>query len=74
MSFPIIKRRFAPWVLGTVFFLTLGFSACVDQEFDEPPVGDLTEIEANTTIAQLTSRFTPGQDPVQITENVVKGS
>lgn len=71
MSFPIVKRRFAPWVLGTVLFLALGFSACVDQDFDEPPVGDLTEIEANTTIAQLASRFTSGQDPIQITENVV---
>ncbi len=58
--------------LSWAFFFGLTMLAsCVELEFDEPPVAKVTEIEANTTIAQLKARYTTGQPPLEIKENVV---
>lgn len=46
------------------------FSACVDLEFDEPPVGDLTELTANMTIAEAKALYT-GSDDVAFPEGTV---
>lgn len=42
--------------------------ACVDQDFDEPPVGDLTRLEANATIEELKALHTLGSDATLVTE------
>jgi hypothetical protein len=64
------KIKFLP--LSWAFFLGLTMlSGCVELEFDEPPVAKVTEIEANTTIAQLKARYITGQPPLEIKENVV---
>lgn len=48
--------------------LLIAFSACVDHEFDEPPVGDLTDLQANATIDDLKALHTLGADPTLITQ------
>ena len=52
-------------------FLLLGFSACVDHEFDEPPVGDLTDLAANATIDDLKALHTLGADPTLVRETML---
>lgn len=49
-------KFFFPILLFAILGLT--FSACVDQEFDDPPVRGLPGVEANYTIAQLKQRHT----------------
>ncbi len=51
--------------------LTLGLGSCVDQDFDEPPVGELPNLTANTTIAELKARHTVGSEDTPITDSVV---
>lgn len=51
--------------------LLVGFAACVDHEFDEPPVGDLTDLQANATIDDLKALHTLGADPTLITESLL---
>ncbi|MEL7120703.1 MAG: DUF5689 domain-containing protein, partial [Bacteroidota bacterium] len=55
------------------FLLTLTFLSwsCVDQNFDEPPVPGLPNIEANTTIAALKALHTIGDDDDLITDDFI---
>jgi hypothetical protein len=48
--------------------IAIGFTACVDHEFDEPPVGDLQRLEANATIDDIKALHTLGEDPGLITQ------
>ena len=52
-----------------VAFLGLTFSACVDQEFDEPPGRNLPALEANATIQQVKNLHTLGGNASEITED-----
>ncbi len=52
-----------------VAFLGLTFSACVDQEFDEPPGRNLPALEANATIQQVKNLHTLGGNASAITED-----
>jgi len=52
-----------------VAFLGLTFSACVDQEFDEPPGRNLPALEANATIQQVKDLHTLGGNASAITED-----
>ena len=49
--------------------LGLTFNACVDQDFDEPPVRVLPSLEANATIKQVKDLHTLGSDATEITED-----
>ncbi|MEZ4985442.1 MAG: hypothetical protein R2795_10455 [Saprospiraceae bacterium] len=49
--------------------LGLTFSACVHQEFDEPPVRNLPALTANATIAQVKALHTLGGNANEITED-----
>lgn len=51
--------------------LLTSFAACVDHEFDEPPVGGLTDLQANATIDELKALHTLGADPTLITESLL---
>lgn len=51
--------------------LLSGLVACVDHEFDEPPVGDLTDLQANATIDDLKALHTLGADPTLIRESLL---
>jgi len=42
---------------------------CIDREFDEPPVGELPDLEANATIAQLKALHTVGGVSKLVTED-----
>ncbi len=61
--------------LRSLFFISflavlgLTFNACVDQEFDEPPVRGLPALEANATISQLKALHTLGTNATEITED-----
>ncbi|MEL6970936.1 MAG: DUF5689 domain-containing protein, partial [Bacteroidota bacterium] len=61
--------------LKSLFFLSflavlgLTFNACVDQDFDEPPVRGLPALEANATIAQVKALHTLGTNATEITED-----
>lgn len=57
--------------LFTFFFLSLVAWSCVDQDFDEPPVRDLPELTANTTIAELKALHNFGADDSEITEDLI---
>lgn len=46
------------------------FTACVDREFDTPPVQDPVELETNATIKQLKSHLVPGEY-TEITEDLI---
>lgn len=48
--------------------LLIGFAACVDHEFDEPPVGGLTDLQANATIDDLKALHTLGDDATLISD------
>jgi hypothetical protein len=64
------------FVLFFVLVLGLNFSACVDQEFDEPPVRGLSDLsdKVNMTIAELKALHTLGSDATPITEDkVIRG-
>jgi hypothetical protein len=56
-----------------LLMLSFGFTACVDQQFDEPPIKDLGNLAANTTIKDLKSKFNGGQVAFKVTENAVIG-
>lgn len=51
--------------------LLTSFAACVDHEFDEPPIGGLTDLQANATIDELKALHTLGADPSLITESLL---
>lgn len=51
--------------------MALGLWGCVDRDFDEPPVEDLPNIEANATIAELKALHPIGQPAVEIREDLV---
>ena len=53
-----------------VFTLLLGFSSCVDNVIDEPPVKGAPVLETNATVADLKSKLTLGQI-TEITEDWV---
>lgn len=55
---------------ASIFALSFGVVACVDHEFDEPPVANLPGLTANATIAQVKALYTGSAD-VQITEDWV---
>lgn len=57
-------------LLFALFALTssMGVVACVDHEFDEPPVTELPTLTGNATIAQVKALYTGSAD-VQITED-----
>lgn len=54
-----------------IFLAVLGltFNACVDQDFDEPPVRGLPSLTANATIKQLKDLHTLGANATEITED-----
>ena len=57
-------------LLLAIFFIG-GITACIDQEFDEPPVdGEDPDIEANATIAELKALFQKGTF-VSIQEDII---
>lgn len=67
-------RHFFPILFLAVFGFT--FSACVDQDFDEPPVRTLADLsdEVNATIKQVKELHTVGANPTLIEEDwVVSG-
>ncbi|MCB0633727.1 MAG: DUF5689 domain-containing protein [Saprospiraceae bacterium] len=51
--------------------IALGFSACVDHEFDEPPIDELPRLEANATIDDIKALHTLGDDPSLITQSLL---
>lgn len=51
--------------------IALGFNACVDHEFDEPPVGDLPRLEANATIDDIKALHSLGEDPSLISQSLL---
>lgn len=55
--------------LFLVAILGLTFNACVDQDFDEPPVRGLPALEANATIKQVKDLHTLGTNATEITED-----
>lgn len=58
-------------LLLAIAFLATTFTACVDQEFDQPDLGGLTDIEANTTIADLKALHTIGEDATLIEDDLI---
>lgn len=57
-------------ILIMALFTGLLFPGCVDQEFDEPPTEELSDLEANTTIAELKELHRSGQ-LVSIDEDLI---
>ncbi len=51
------------------FLISVTIWGCVDHEFDEPPVGQLPDLEANATIAQLKALHTVGGASNLVTED-----
>ena len=41
--------------LTILLLLIIGFSACVNEDFDEPPIGNFTDLAANFTVAEAQS-------------------
>lgn len=59
-------------IFSILVILVLGFTACVDQEFDIPPGRDVQlEDISTTTIAELKANFTGGSSSYTIPEDVV---
>ncbi len=58
-------KRFSLFAL----LISLTTWGCVDREFDEPPVGELPDLEANATIAQLKALHTVGGVSNLVTED-----
>jgi hypothetical protein len=59
------------FLLSILFMLGLGITACVDQQFDEPPVGDLPKLTANSTIDALKKLHTLGKTASKITTDLI---
>lgn len=57
-----------PYLL-LLLIVPLFFTAC-DEDFDEPPVGELPTIDANATIEQIKNLYTGGAS-VEITEDLI---
>lgn len=55
----------------SIFTMITGFWACVDLEFDQPPVGDLPALTPNATIAELKSKHAIGSTAAEITDDLV---
>ena len=58
-------KRFSLFAL----LISLTTWGCIDREFDEPPVGELPDLEANATIAQLKALHTLGGASNLVTED-----
>jgi len=66
--------KFNSYFFGILILLTmLVFPACVDLEFDEPPVANLPDLQGNTTIAELTAKHTIGEAASKIEEDIIIG-
>ncbi|MBK8703182.1 MAG: nuclease [Saprospiraceae bacterium] len=66
----MIRVKYFGWAFAFVWMLT-GFWACVDLEFDQPPVRELPVITPNATIAELKLKHTIGNDASRIDEDMV---
>ncbi|MDZ4679287.1 MAG: DUF5689 domain-containing protein [Saprospiraceae bacterium] len=58
-------KRFSVFAL----LISLTTWGCIDREFDEPPVGELPDLEANATIAQLKALHIVGGTSNLVTED-----
>ncbi|MCI5083134.1 MAG: DUF5689 domain-containing protein [Saprospiraceae bacterium] len=56
-----------------IALLATTFTACVDLEFDEPDLGELGDVQANTTIADLIALHTFGEPATLIEDDLVIG-
>jgi hypothetical protein len=54
-----------------LLLLSLGLWGCVDRDFDEPPIEDLPNVEANATIAELKALHAIGQPAVEVQEDII---
>jgi DNA/RNA endonuclease YhcR with UshA esterase domain len=67
----LLKKNF-PLLSLTALLLTVGFTACVKKDFDEPPVGgDPVTITANTTIADLKALHVTSSGFDQIADDLI---
>lgn len=66
----MIRVKYFGWALAFAWMLT-GFWACVDLEFDQPPVKELPVITPNATIAELKLKHTIGNTASRIDEDMV---
>ncbi len=58
-------------MLSTITLALLALTACIEKDFDTPPVGsDAVELETNATISDLKEYFLPGEF-VEIDEDLV---
>lgn len=62
--------KFFRYLLPLSLLLT-GIWSCVDQDFDEPPVTGLPNLQSNISIADLKKLNTIGSDDKQITDSLV---
>lgn len=54
-----------------LFAVLFSFNACVFEDFDEPPFGDLITLTGNTTVEDLKALHTVGSDPTAIPAGTV---
>lgn len=59
------------FLIALIALLAIGMVSCVDQNFDEPPVGDLPQLTGNTTIDVLKKKHTIGATASKITEDII---
>lgn len=59
------------FLIALTALLAIGMVSCVDQNFDEPPVGDLPQLTGNTTIDVLKKKHTIGATASKITEDII---
>jgi hypothetical protein len=61
------------YIYSLVFFALLGltFSACVDQDFDEPPVRGLTSLTGNITVKELKDLHSLGSNATPVPEGKI---
>lgn len=59
------------FLITMIALLAIGMVSCVDQNFDEPPVGDLPQLTGNTTIDVLKKKHTIGATASKITEDII---
>jgi hypothetical protein len=64
------KNLFPLYLIGLFAFSLLTFTAC-EEEFDEPPVNRFSDIQANTTIADLKALHELGSSPDKIEEDLI---
>ena len=57
--------------LTILLLLIIGFSACVNEDFDEPPIGTFPDLTANFTIAELKALHTIGSNATEITDDLI---